>query len=136
MRIGALEAEPLALAPAAALLLLLLQAARTLTESATALNAIAFLVITFLENQGSSALTPGSSFLYRSGFFGIEPVRYVGVLTFEGYTGRLRLLRDERGEIYVTVTPAHESLDELVNQRCDRHRDLAFACGCQPKVEI
>ena len=99
MTIGALEAEPLALAPALGLLvlllLLLLQAARTPTESAMALMAIAFLVITLLENQGRGALTPGSSFLYRSGFFGIEPVGKVGVLTFEGYTGRLRLLRDE-----------------------------------------
>src|SRR5215468_6093113 len=132
MTIGALEADPLALAPALVLLLLLLlllllQAARTLTESATALNAIAFLVIAFLENQGSSALTPGSSFLYRSGFFRIEPVGHVGVLTFEGYTGRLRLLRDERGEIYVTVTPAHESLNELMNNRSYRHRNLALA---------
>jgi hypothetical protein len=39
------------------LLPLLLQAARTPTESATALNAMAF-----LENQGRDALTPGSSF--------------------------------------------------------------------------
>src|SRR5215813_6785461 len=76
MRIGALEAEPQALAPAAALLLLLLlllQAARTLTESATALNAITFLVITFLENQGCSALTPGSSFLVNQDSSGSSP---------------------------------------------------------------
>jgi hypothetical protein len=39
------------------LLPLLLQAARTPTESATALSAMAF-----LENQGRDALTPGSSF--------------------------------------------------------------------------
>jgi hypothetical protein len=39
------------------LLPLLLHAARTPTESATALSAMAF-----LENQGRDALTPGSSF--------------------------------------------------------------------------
>src|SRR5215472_17007795 len=71
MTIGALLAELLAaLAPVLGvllLLLLLLQAARTPTQSAMALMAIAFVVITLLENQGSSALTPGSSFLYCFG---------------------------------------------------------------------
>jgi hypothetical protein len=43
------------------LLPLLLHAARTPTESATAPSATAF-----LENQGRCALTPGSSFLNRS----------------------------------------------------------------------
>jgi hypothetical protein len=67
---GAL-AEPLEVVPAAELLLLLLplllHAARTPTESATAPNAAAF-----LENQGRLALTPGSSFLNRSYLFGVE----------------------------------------------------------------
>ena len=63
MLIGVVFAEllaPLALGLVLELLLLLpllLQAARTPTESATALNAMAF-----LENQGRDALTPGSSF--------------------------------------------------------------------------
>src|ERR1700759_3028566 len=51
-------AEPVALVLADELLLLLLHAARTPTESATAPSATAF-----LENQGRLALTPGSSFL-------------------------------------------------------------------------
>lgn len=60
--IGAAFAElvGLELAPVLELLLLLpllLHAARTPTESATALSAM-----TFLENQGRDALTPGSSF--------------------------------------------------------------------------
>jgi hypothetical protein len=54
-------AEPVALVLADELLLLLLHAARTPTESATAPTATAF-----LENQGRCALTPGSSFLNRS----------------------------------------------------------------------
>jgi hypothetical protein len=64
MVIGVVFAELLALALALVLELLLLlllpllvQAARTPTESATALSAMAF-----LENQGRDALTPGSSF--------------------------------------------------------------------------
>jgi hypothetical protein len=62
MLIGVVFAELLALALGLVLELLLLlpllvQAARTPTESATALNAMAF-----LENQGRDALTPGSSF--------------------------------------------------------------------------
>jgi hypothetical protein len=50
------------------LLLLLLQAARTPTESATAL-----VVMTFLENQGKVNLTPGSSFLLGQGCSGSSP---------------------------------------------------------------
>ncbi|MGH3267812.1 MAG: hypothetical protein ACRDN1_01895, partial [Trebonia sp.] len=59
MVIGVAFAEVLALALGLELLLLplLLHAARTPTESATALSAMAF-----LENQGRDALTPGSSF--------------------------------------------------------------------------
>jgi hypothetical protein len=61
MVIGVAFAEVLALAPGLVLELLLLplllHAARTPTESATALSAMAF-----LENQGRDALTPGSSF--------------------------------------------------------------------------
>lgn len=62
MLIGVVFAELLALALGLVLELLLLlpllvQAARTPTESATALTAMAF-----LENQGRDALTPGSSF--------------------------------------------------------------------------
>jgi hypothetical protein len=61
MLIGVVFAEVLALALGLELLLLLLplllHAARTPTESATALSAMAF-----LENQGRDALTPGSSF--------------------------------------------------------------------------
>lgn len=109
MLIGALEDELLWPAPVPELELLppLLQAARTPTESATALR-----VMTFLENQGRVVLTPGSSFLPQSSFFRVEPVGDIGVLTFEGYTGRFRLLRDERGEINVTVTSANRSLNE------------------------
>jgi hypothetical protein len=61
MLIGVVFAEVLALALGLELLLLLLplllHAARTPTESATALS-----VMAFLENQGRDALTPGSSF--------------------------------------------------------------------------
>jgi hypothetical protein len=65
MVIGVVFAELLALALGLVLVLellllllpLLVQAARTPTESATALSAMAF-----LENQGRDALTPGSSF--------------------------------------------------------------------------
>ena len=103
------------------LLLLLVQAARAPTESATALMAMAF-----LENQGRLDLNARFLLPYRSGFFGIEPVSDIGVLTFEGYTGRLRLLRDERREINVTVTPADESLNQLVHDRGHGHRNLAF----------
>lgn len=98
MVIGADEAdaEPLALvlAPALELLLLLLlllplQAARTPTESATAPMAMAF-----LENQGRLDLNARFLLPRRSIsiFFGVEPVGYIGVLTFDGYTGRFRLL--------------------------------------------
>jgi hypothetical protein len=75
--IGVVEAEPveaelvepaLVLELVLPLLLLLLQAARTPTESATAL-----MVMTFLENQGKVNLTPGSSFLLGQGLFGVEP---------------------------------------------------------------
>ena len=60
------------------LLLPLVHAARTPTESATAPNATAF-----LENQGRGALTPGSSFLNRSCLSGEnEPVGWLRVLTF------------------------------------------------------
>jgi hypothetical protein len=103
------------------LLLLLVQAARAPTESATALMAMAF-----LENQGRLDLNARFLLPYRSGFFGIEPVSDIGVLTFEGYTGRLRLLRDERREINVTVTPADESLNQLMHNRGHGHRNLAF----------
>jgi hypothetical protein len=60
------------------LLLLLVQAARTPTESTvTALRAMAF-----RENQGGLPLNTWF-LLPRSGFFGVEPVGHVGVLTFE-----------------------------------------------------
>ena len=80
------------------LLLLLLLAARTPTESATAPSATAF-----LENQGRCALTPGSSFLIRSFFFGSSARMPLGPVV-EGYTGGFHVPRDERGEMYTTVS--------------------------------
>jgi hypothetical protein len=76
MLIGALLDELVWPAPVLVLELLplLLQAASTPTESATALR-----VMTFLENQGRVALTPGSSFLSHV-FSGVEPVGDIGVL--------------------------------------------------------
>ena len=82
------------------LVLLPLQAARTPTESATALIAA-----TFLENQGRLYLNARFLLPSRSGIFRVEPIGDIGMLTFEGYTGRLRLLRDKRRENNVTVTP-------------------------------
>jgi hypothetical protein len=55
----------------------------------------------FLENQGRSDLNARFLLPRRSIFFRVEPVRDIGALTFEGYTGRFHLLRDERGEINV-----------------------------------
>jgi hypothetical protein len=59
----------------------------------------------FGENQGRLDLTARFLLPRRSGFFGVEPVAAIGALTFEGYTGRFRLFRDERGEINVHRNP-------------------------------
>jgi hypothetical protein len=101
MLIGVFEAGLVEPAAVLELLLLplLLQAARTPTESATAL-----MVMTFLENQGKVNLTPGSSFLLGQVVQG-RARRHIGVLTFEGYTGSFSFLCDKCREINVTVTP-------------------------------
>jgi hypothetical protein len=59
------------------LLLLPLQAARTLTES----TATALMTSAFFEKQGRSALTPGSSFLLVQGPSSPSSSGNVGVLT-------------------------------------------------------
>src|SRR5580693_9107214 len=111
--------------------LLLLQAARTLTEStATALRAKAF-----RENQEGLPLNAWF-LLPRSGLFGVEPVGHIGVLTFEGNTSRIRLLLDESGEIDLTVAPADQSLNELVNDRGHGHRNLALPRGGKAEIKI
>jgi hypothetical protein len=93
------------------LLPLLLHAARTPTESATAPTATAF-----LENQGRCALTPGSSFLIdhdsSESSFGRLPEP-----TFEGYTGGSHTPAVKRGEMYPTVTCA----------ACASHSQQSFA---------
>src|SRR5579871_2695544 len=82
------DALPVALelvAGGVVLVLLLVHAARTPTESATAPS-----VTAFLENQGRGALTPGSSFLNCSCFSGgIEPVGWLRVLSCQGLHGRV-----------------------------------------------
>lgn len=81
------------------LLLLLLHAARTPTESAaTAPSATAF-----LENQGRCALTPGSSFLIAH-VSSESSFRRLREPTFEGYTGGFHPPRDKHDEMYATVT--------------------------------
>jgi hypothetical protein len=108
MLIGADEALADVEAPVAALLELvvvlgllllpLVHAARTPTESATAPNATAF-----LENQGRGALTPGSSFLNRSCFsVGKRARRMLRVLTFRGYTGGLVPPCDKHGDLILS----------------------------------
>ena len=82
------------------LLPLLLHAARTPTESATAPSATAF-----LENQGRLALTPGSSFLIAHDS-SESSFRRLPEPTFEGYTGGFDPPRDKHGEMYATVTCA------------------------------
>ena len=91
-------ADPVEVLLAVELLLLLLHAARTPTESATAPSATAF-----LENQGRCALTPGSSFLIRSFFFGSSARMPLGPVV-EGYTGGFHVPRDKRRDIYTTVS--------------------------------
>jgi hypothetical protein len=89
------------------LLLLLLHAARTPTESATAPNATAF-----LENQGRCALTPGSSFLNRSFFFGVEHPDALGPAS-SGYICGLHAPRHKRGEMYTIVSCAVHRRGEI-----------------------
>ena len=106
-------AEPVALvlADEPLLLLLLLHAARTPTESATAPTATAF-----LENQGRCALTPGSSFLIAHDS-SESSFRRLREPTFEGYTGGFDPPRAKRGEMYTTVTCA----------ACALHSQQSFA---------
>src|ERR1700730_14069421 len=104
-------AEPVALVLADELLLLLLHAARTPTESATAPTATVF-----LENQGRCALTPGSSFLITHDC-SESSFRRLREPTFEGYTGGFDPPRAKRGEMYPTVTCA----------ACALHSQQSFA---------
>src|ERR1700759_4432781 len=104
-------AEPVALVLADELLLLLLHAARTPTESATAPTATAF-----LENQGRCALTPGSSFLIAHDS-SESSFRRLPEPTFEGYTGGSHTPAVKRGEMYTTVTCA----------ACALHSQQSFA---------
>jgi hypothetical protein len=105
-------AEPVALVLAVELLLLLLvHAARTPTDSATALTATAF-----LENQGRCALTPGSSFLIAHDS-SESSYRRLREPTFEGYTGGFGTPRDKHDEMYATVTCA----------ACASHSQQSFA---------
>jgi hypothetical protein len=90
---------------------LLLHAARTPTESATAPTAT-----TFLENQGRCALTPGSSFLFTHDSSETS-FRRLREPTFEGYTGGFPAPRDKRDEMYTTVTCA----------ACALHSQQSFA---------
>jgi hypothetical protein len=115
MVIGAEDPLAEVLAEPVALLLadepLLLHAARTPTESATAPTATAF-----LENQGRCALTPGSSFLIAHDS-SESSFRRLREPTFEGYTGGFHPPRAKRGEIYTTVTCA----------ACALHSQQSFA---------
>src|SRR5580700_9625327 len=84
---------------------LLVQAARTLTEStATALMASAF-----FEKQGRSGLTPGFSFLLVQGSSRPTSSGKRRHTLFERYTGRMCFLRDECREIYRFVAIADQA---------------------------